>query len=134
MNAFGTISEFNDVSRGAFHLYMFAITPWAIEGLSSETGPETFSTITEACAAWMRRSGSAPRGRRPTCVDCDTEFSRKVFPFGFVVALPFAAKTNITMVSGICESCIGKDDLGNRTMRRLQQIWPDLRVAEGGNA
>jgi hypothetical protein len=134
MNAFGTITEFNEISRGAFHLFVFPITPWAIEGLSRDVDDAMFSAITDACAKWMRRAVSAPKHQRPTCVDCDVEFSRKVFPAGFVVALPFANKASLAMVSGVCLTCIAKDDLGNRTMRRLQQIWPDLRVATGGNA
>ena len=129
-----TVDDFHAASRGTFHVFTFAMTPWSIESLREDVGRDMSCTIGQALAGWVCNIRSLPEGKRPICIDCDREFSDHDRPARFTIAVPFTAATTVAMMSGICCDCFAKPGLKERILRRLRAIWPGTREVEGGHA
>jgi len=88
-----------------------------------------FRTFAHLIAQFLAASDNSPAGHGPLCLACDTEFSARVLPADFLITTPGAAKGGIGMVTGVCTRCAAQSDaeLAAIGLRRLRQIWPDLR-------
>jgi hypothetical protein len=120
--------------HAVFDVFTFDLTPRGVDFLQREA-KDDFHIIKEACAQWMEKTESHPRGQRPICVDCDLEFSPLALPAGFTVAIPFN-RNGPMVVCGICVDCLTKKDINERITSQFRTLWPDLRVAlvKGGRA
>jgi hypothetical protein len=75
------------------------------------------------------------QGGRPNCLTCDFEWTDLRAPAPAAVCVVRThdffrdrSKSATELVSGICRSCWGKDDLLDLCVARYRGIWPELRT------
>jgi hypothetical protein len=93
-----------------------------------------FRQIVCAVARLLRHCEQGERGKGALCLNCDTEFGKTVPLEDFWIITPYlvdwSAPDGKLLITGICTKCSRKSDemLEAIGMRRMQSIWPDLRV------
>jgi hypothetical protein len=99
--------------------------------LAALAGEPHAHALMASIATWMEQAASG----RFRCLNCDVMFAPPdIEPSAFAVSLPFAGGHDCSIVTGICSSCAGRDDLREVALQRLRAIFPDAySVKEGGH-
>jgi len=121
----GDIRTLTETAHGVFEQWL--VTPADLQGLArADAGPHG-QAVLGGVGNWLRHALGASPG--PLCLTCDTEFGRRTerLPAAWSVLVPFADPVGV-IVTGICASCAGRDDLQARMLESHRRVWPDLTV------
>jgi hypothetical protein len=131
------IWQFHDVCGGVLDVTVIVPGTMLAVATRAMAGDQRAAAVLLAVGGLLRQCEAAEARRAPLCVSCDFEFRKGVHPAAFVLAVPFAAETDVALISGICATCAGHGDceaLAALALRCWRAVWPDAQFVEWGHS
>jgi hypothetical protein len=126
-----SVLRFARACGGVIETYIVPAQDRARLTLAAFCGEPTGVALAQAISIWT--DAAMKPGARTLCLNCDTVFGPDVQPAAYSVSLPFADRGH-AIVTGVCASCAGRENLQQVALRRLRSIWPDAYSVNGGRA
>jgi hypothetical protein len=86
-------------------------------------------TMADAFKQWSTTTVKSKPGDGSLCLTCDVEFGPgRAVPAAFWLQSPFAKRSPVTVISGICPACFARADCVDRILAGMRQRIPDLQI------
>jgi hypothetical protein len=120
---------FNDEVHGGVEYFIIS-NDELHEAIFAAANKDDFAaTVVLFIRGWLKEASQAEPGSGALCVNCDTEFRVPVLlsspsaPAGYLVVMPFA-NDRTAMITGVCQQCFAREDLDDRIVEKLREMWP----------
>jgi hypothetical protein len=132
MKRHDALTQMTRLSHGVFRAHLLGADDLAACGRAALAGDLQAAAVMMHVCKWLEYAATAKPGTGPQCLTCRTELVGQP-PFAFAMIGAFAHPC--ASLSGICAHCaLTLPCVESAMFAAWREIWPDLRLAEGGHA